>query len=77
MEKDTTRLTLQIGENTTTWETPYSDCNVEDILWGLYGLMTGQTFIPTSIIEGMKDFVEEHSDYQFYVPEPETEKHPE
>lgn len=74
MKEGTTKLTLQIGENTTTWETPYTDCTVEDILWGLYGLMTGQTFIPSSIIEGMKDFVEEHSDYQFYLKDNNSEE---
>lgn len=59
MEEKKTKLTLEINGTVTTWEVPYDDCSVEDIIYGLYGIMVAQTFQPGSIANCMKEFGED------------------
>jgi hypothetical protein len=58
-----TKLTLEIGSNKFSWESAYEDCSVTDILEALHGLLVGQTFMSETVIQGMKEYVEEH-DYE-------------
>lgn len=59
MEKKT-KLTLQIGEITTSWEVPYTDSSVEELLQAFVGIMFTHTFAKVSIINEMKNYIEEY-----------------
>lgn len=58
--EELTKLSLQVGENIVTWETPHADCTAEDVLRGLFGVMVAQTWFPSSVLRGMRAIVEEH-----------------
>lgn len=59
-EKDCgyTKLTLKIGDRTTTVNISGTDPSATDILEMLYGAMVGQTFLPETVIRSMQDFAE-------------------
>lgn len=59
-EKDSsyTKLTLKIGDRTTTVKISGTDPSATDILEMLYGAMVGQTFLPETVIRSMQDFAE-------------------
>lgn len=59
--EELTKLSLQVGENIVTWETPHTDCSAEEVLQGLFGVMVAQTWFPSSILSGMRAIVAEHS----------------
>lgn len=56
-----TRITYETDGAKTVWECPNTDVTIEDVLWGFYGLCIGQTFYPSTVVRGMKEFAEEHS----------------
>ena len=56
-----TRLIYENNDNRFIWESPYSDVSMEDILNALYGILVADTWLPVTVIECMKDFVDEHS----------------
>lgn len=53
-----TKLTLKIGNRTTTVKIPGTDPSATDVLEMLYGAMVGQTFLPETVIRSMQDFAE-------------------
>ena len=53
------KLSLQTENSIVTWETPYFDASMEDILEGFYGLCVAQTWHPTTVISKMLEFAEE------------------
>lgn len=61
-DKKLTKLELTIGENKVSWETPYDDCSLEDLLQAFAGLVFAHTFPARSIIKEMKNYIEEHED---------------
>ena len=61
-DKKLTKIELTIGENKVSWETPYDDCSIEDLLQAFAGLLFTHTFAARSIIKGMKNYIEEHED---------------
>ena len=63
MEKDDkirTKLIFESEDNRYTWESPYADASMDDILPAFYGLLVAATWQPCTIIKCMKDFVEEN-----------------
>lgn len=62
-EYKNTKLTLQIGDCTCTMEKKGTDPSAEDILQMLYAAMVGQTFLPVTVIDSMRDFAEENTEY--------------
>lgn len=68
-EKETTKITLRMGDVETCWEVPGSDANISEILFGWFGLLVAQTFYPQTIYKGMAEFIEEHADYKTFSPE--------
>lgn len=54
------KITYETEDGTTTWQSPYSDVTIDDILWGFYGLCIGQTWYPTTVISGMREFAKKH-----------------
>ena len=61
-ENPRTVLSLETYGNKATFELPYSDIDVEDILKGLVGLMVAHTWLPETIYRGMKRLAEENLD---------------
>ena len=59
-ENPKTVLSLETYGNKATFELPYSDISVEDVLKGLVGLMVAHTWLPESIYRGMKRLAEEN-----------------
>lgn len=55
-----TKLIFETDDNRYIWESPYSDVGMDDILNAIYGLCVAATWQPTTVIQCMKDFVEEH-----------------
>lgn len=49
-ENKGTKLTLEIGGVKVTWESPYQDHSVSDILDALRGLMVTHTFVDESFV---------------------------
>lgn len=62
MNKEITKLELTIGEEKVFWETPHTDCSVEELLQAFVGLMFTHTFSKECIINKMKDYIEDHED---------------
>lgn len=60
-EKQITKLTLECGNNKLSWEVPYNDSNIDELCQAFYALCIGITYLPQTVIRGMKDFVEENS----------------
>ena len=44
-----TKISLQIGDTTTTWENSYTDNNLEDLYEAFEGLLVAQTYSQDSI----------------------------
>lgn len=59
MENSITKITYQNGDITVTWEQPYNDVPINEIIHGFYTCLIGSTYLPCTIIDAMKDFVEE------------------
>ena len=57
-----TRLVFENYDKRFIWETPYNDVTIEDVLNAFYGMMVSATWLPETVISGMQNFVEEHSD---------------
>ena len=58
--KQKTKLTLESYGNVISWESPYSDASMEDLLNAFYGLCVGATWLPKTVLEAMQYFAEEH-----------------
>ena len=54
-----TKLSLQIGDETVSWEMTKEDCTVHEVIRGLYTVMLGTTYQKESIICAMKQFAKE------------------
>lgn len=68
-EPNLTRISITIGDNTTSWETPHNDTSMEDMLSAFYGLCIAHTWPASAILREMKEFAEDHlpfvdADYQ-------------
>lgn len=61
-DKCLTKLSLEIGDTTVSWEVPFNDCGADDIVNALYGLMVAHTWLPASVIDAMHNFSEERLD---------------
>ena len=59
-EPNITRISITIGDNATSWETPHNDTNMEDMLNAFYGLCIAHTWPVSTVLHAMKDFAEEH-----------------
>ena len=55
--------------NMTIWKSEAPDANLQDIIHGFYTTLIGLTFSPQTVINGMAEFVAEHSDYEFHETE--------
>ena len=55
-----TKLTLENYDKTISWETPYNDVTMEELLFAFYGLCVSATWTPITVLESMQTFAEEH-----------------
>ena len=60
IDEKKTKLTLQIGDTITSWEVPYEDISVDDLMDAFQGLCVGQTFVPESFWRACRDIYLEH-----------------
>lgn len=62
MNKETqTRLTLECNDgHRYIWESPYFDDSIDTILYAFHGLLVTAGWNKETLIDAMKDFVEEH-----------------
>lgn len=60
MEKKITKLELTIGDTKVSWEVPYIDARASDLIEAFAGLLVAQTFRQETIVNNMKEYVEEH-----------------
>lgn len=58
-EEKITRITMQVGDVKTCWEAPYTDCKMDDLLTAFTGLLVSHTWLPVTVLEGMKTYAEE------------------
>lgn len=60
-EKQITKLTLECGNYQVCWEVPYNDATIDELCQAFYSLCVGITYLPQTVINGMKIFVEDNS----------------
>ena len=61
MNKDKfTRFTVEQSDRKIVWETPFEDISGEDCIQALETLMTGLTFLPTTIRKSMQTYINEN-----------------
>lgn len=62
MENKFTRFTAEQNDKKIVWEVPYDDITGDDCMEAIRTLMIGLTFLPTTVIRSMKDYVNDNSD---------------
>lgn len=55
-----TRFTVEQSDRKIVWETPFEDISGEDCIQALETLMTGLTFLPTTIRKSMQTYINEN-----------------
>lgn len=60
MEKEIIKLELTIGDTKVSWEVPYIDASASDLIEAFAGLLVAQTFQQRTIVNNMREYVEEH-----------------
>ena len=58
-EEKITRITMQVGDVTTKWEAPYTDCDMDDLLTAFAGLCISHTWLPITVYEEMERFAKD------------------
>lgn len=53
------KLTFETEQNITSWETPYFDASLEDILEGFAGMCISHGWQPCTIIDNMRKYAED------------------
>jgi hypothetical protein len=58
-KQENTRLTLESYGNVYRFEADHCDCDMDEILYAFYGLLTAATWSPITILQAMKQFADE------------------
>ena len=58
-KQEKTCLTLESYGNVYRFETDHCDCDMDEMLYAFYGLLTAATWSPITILQSMKGFVDE------------------
>lgn len=61
MDQNITKISIQIGDKTVTWEKTTINPNIEELLEAFRGLLVAQTFVDKCIVEGMAAYQDELS----------------
>ena len=59
IDRKKTKLTLESNGNVFSWETPYSDVSMKDLLYAFYGACVSATWLPKTVLCAMHNFSEE------------------
>lgn len=54
-----TKITVEVNGTVATWETGRDDHSIDEVLNGFMGTLVAQTWLPITVLEGMRDFAEE------------------
>lgn len=54
-----TKITFEVDGVISTWETDRNDHSIDEVLNGFMGTLIAQTWLPITVLEGMKDFAED------------------
>lgn len=57
-----TKLSLQINEDIMSWETPSDAISADEMCEAFYQIMIGSTYLPVSVIKGMKKVINDYGD---------------
>lgn len=63
MEEQNTLIVIQMGGRTTSVEIEGTDLSANEMIEAFYGAMVAQTFLPETVLDCMRSFVEENIDY--------------
>ncbi len=63
MEEESTLVIIKMGDRTTSVEIAGSDLSANEMIEAFYGAMVAQTFLPETVLDCMRSFVEENIDY--------------
>lgn len=63
MEEENTLLVIKMGDRTTSVEIAGTDLSANEMVEAFYGAMVAQTFLPETVLDCMRSFVEENIDY--------------
>jgi hypothetical protein len=58
-KQENTRLTLESYGNVYRFEADHCDCDMNEMLYAFYGLLTAATWSPITILQEMKQFADE------------------
>lgn len=66
-DKKGVKITFETEKATSAWESPYFDVPLEDILEGFYGCCISQGWLPITLLNGMREFVNDRIDVQLPI----------
>lgn len=58
-----TKITLQMYDESISWETPIEDCDINQVIQGFYNVLLGSTFHQDTIVKGFQKFVDDKMGY--------------
>jgi hypothetical protein len=58
-KEENTRLTLESYGNVYRFEADHCGCDMDEMLYAFYGLLTAATWSPITILQSMKQFTDE------------------
>lgn len=63
MEEQNTLIVIQMGGRTTSVEIAGTDLSANEMIEAFYGAMVAQTFLPETVLNCMRSFVEDNTEY--------------
>ena len=54
-----TKITIEINGVVSTWESDRDDHSIDEVLNGFMGTLIAQTWLPITVLEGMRDFAQD------------------
>ena len=63
MEEENTLIVIKMGDRTVSVEIEGTDLSTTEMIEAFYGAMVAQTFLPETVLDCMRSFVEENIDY--------------
>lgn len=59
-KENLTKITFQQYDKTSSWETPFNDADVQDIIQGFVGCMCATSWTYDMVLDALSDYVEDH-----------------
>ncbi len=69
-----TRLTIEQPDFKVSWEVPYEDVSIDEMIDGFNTLMIGITFLPETVKKGMAEWLMDHAYDLYDIYEHEDDK---